>query len=66
MTLEKVDLAVEICKNLPFGLTILADNRGCCQRYRPDCPYCRFNLDQDLQVCDKKTTTLLPLPRISF
>lgn len=64
MDKEKFNLSVEICKRLPFDITILADKRGCCTKDKPNCPYYRFNLDSKLQLCYKKNIDpILPLIR---
>lgn len=56
MTIEKSNLSVKICEILPVGLTIHKED-GCCQVPKADCKYNRSNLDQDLQLCHKETTT---------
>lgn len=62
MSKERVDLSVEICKRLPFDLTILADEEYCCIRHKPDCLYCRVNLEN---LCYKKTINAFPLVKRS-
>ena len=65
MKQEQFDLAVKICENLPFDMTILEKN-GCCQKPEYNCKYNRLNLDPDLHFCHKKTyTPSLPSIRIA-
>lgn len=61
---KKSSLSIIICENLPLDLTI-HEKKGRCQKPNSDCKYNRSNLDQDLCICHKKTTTPdFPLIRI--
>jgi len=62
--LELIDpVIVELCQGLPFGATILTDEKHCCKKDNPNCPYNRKDLNSDFPLCYKKTTTGLPLAR---
>lgn len=61
---QEFNLAVKICEKLPLDITLFARN-GCCQKSDYYCPF-QFRInDSDLIICRKKTTTAIPIQKLT-